>query len=220
YVRPNTPVGKVLYYYREVFHPPGKGDEAPWTTYPYLFRKDFFEEITYDERLILGEDVDLWRRANKVLKTRAWVTRHGDGIYYFGDIEQSLRAVFKKAMWYGLGSSRLLLRDPGEALEFASALFISFAPIYFIFFALSRSIIPMTLVMLYCVSWPFVILKAWSAHRLTRHVLLIPLLLVWRAWGYLSGLALSLSPRTAERLIFSGHRSGTWIDRSSNNEGA
>lgn len=200
-IKPEKLIGEALYYYRQFFI-----IKTKYSKYPQIWRRKIFNEITIDKTLKLEEDADFWERVKKIAGDKNWEFAYGDGVYYFADLEDTLAKNFRKSIWYGHGLVRVWSKYKYRLLEIVPIIFFSCAPLSIITYLLTQNNILFLYITLYFGSWLFVILKAASKHVLTWPVLLIPLLLTWRALGHLTGIFLSFVSQKAEKWGGGGKR--------------
>jgi glycosyltransferase involved in cell wall biosynthesis len=186
--KPDSLVGKVFYYYRQIFLVKGKN-----SLWPMLWNRQVFEDIRFDKTLVVGEDADFWKQVQERARSKNWVFKYGTGVYYAAGQPHTLVTNLKSSFWYGLGFVKNCRKDPRTYLpKILPIVFFSGVPIAALIFLLTRNLLSLSWIMLFCVSFFYVIFKAVGKHNLTGYVLLIPLLLCWRALGHLAGILHSI----------------------------
>jgi len=189
-VKPNTLIGKVFYYYYQIFIVKSK-----YSSWPLLWRREVFNDVVFDETLTVGEDADFWKRVKKIANNKNWEFRYRSGTYYFSDVDDTLLKNLRKSIWYGLGFVKVCRKDVSHLLKILPIIFFSFSPFVIVMYLLTHNNVYLPWIILYCGSWFFVILKGISKRILTWHLLFIPLLLTWRAVGHLIGIFVSFLGR-------------------------
>jgi glycosyltransferase involved in cell wall biosynthesis len=183
FVTPSSLIGKIFYYYRQIFLV--KSKHSHW---PMLWRRQVFNDARFDEALVVGEDADFWKQVKDHVHSTNWVFKYGTGVYYAAGQPDTLVTNFKSSFWYGLGFVKNCKRDLSNMFKIISIVFFSCIPFVAVIFLLTLNVFCLFWIILFCGSFFFAIFKAISKHNLKWYVFFIPLLLIWRALGHLMGI--------------------------------
>jgi|GEM_PF-6803281 glycosyltransferase involved in cell wall biosynthesis len=184
YQTPLTIVGRTALYYRKIFLMRNKTHFDS----PMLWRRFVFDDLSFNESLVTGEDHDLWRRAQAIGAEKKWKFELGAGIYYFGDVPDTIMKVLRKCFWYGRG---FLKSARTYWIQILLVFYLSSIPFFFFVFVFTLNHFLVLFLVPFLFSWIIVIAKTLRSHKFNSYAFLIPPFLVLESFGHVAGILYS-----------------------------
>lgn len=179
----------------------------------WVTRKSLYNLIgMYDEKLKVGEDIELVNRLRKMrkeLEKKNYIFTKVNADHFEDKQERTFLQFYKKCIWYGepLANKRYFMSDfIGNFLKLIGAAYLTFLP-FLIFITLmiwGISVFTLTLVIPFILLFVYIFYRVIERRKLNRLVPLVPFVAIYKSIfllvGFVKGLYRNLSNLFANRI--------------------